>query len=465
MKIKPFSSTEGTQISKREYLDKVLARFGDTTKVNQAPENFAYTEILKHVCRCKKIFNASPKQVLEVRTSLNCLKCTAQIDRQTEVDGKKTGLRRKIEKKFKHLSILVWPKSGELKIRCACGRTFKEKPRALVKKKAKDALCGYCDNSLVLGTEISKNNWIKKLSASKKEGNLEALSILERLELGDRLEFPKSQPKIKIAKRTVKTHTLVKGRKGKVLLLTEEELSKNWKQAVALSMSCKAGIGFNSDSGFLYASPKILKDNIKTFEELLSVLQKNKLKEIVILGMDPGVTNHAWTALKVDRENFRIEILGSGMIKATIKSLIGNAAMPSKRYAAEIISLLEEFKITHIVAERYQTRGVKGSTIEFVNNMLGIVSSVSSWGSLDREVKYITAAQWKNEWNKYSDLEKFYTKTSCVVHQADATGIALYGAYSWFGFKPFLNIKSIEAKLSKDLSNADVLRNKGRVTK
>jgi hypothetical protein len=49
------------------------------------------------------------------------------------------------------------------------------------------------------------------------------------------------------------------------------------------------------------------------------------------------------------------------------------------------------------------------------------------------DVRYITAAQWKNRWNKVAPLDDFYRAVGVVPHQVDATSIALYGAAVWFG--------------------------------
>jgi hypothetical protein len=80
-------------------------------------------------------------------------------------------------------------------------------------------------------------------------------------------------------------------------------------------------------------------------------------------------------------------------------------------------------------------RGMKGSTIELVNCMLGAL--VARSGLKSQNVKLLPAAQWKNEFNRIYNLEEFYKSVNCVDHQADASLIGLYGAHVWYGVKPF----------------------------
>ena len=105
--------------------------------------------------------------------------------------------------------------------------------------------------------------------------------------------------------------------------------------------------------------------------------------------------------------------------------------------------------------ERFMARGMKGTTIELVNIMIGYLSAM--WKSRNkRSFKLLTAAQWKNEWNRRSDLKEFYKKASCEVHQVDAIGIGMYGGAFWFDAEPFKDIKLFEKELVKQIEIADV---------
>lgn len=173
------------------------------------------------------------------------------------------------------------------------------------------------------------------------------------------------------------------------------------------------------------------------------------LTNVTVLSLDPGVTNCAWAALKSDRDG-RVKLLGTGMIQNTVKEFTGDAVCESSsKFTREIQQLMEEFSVTHLIAERFMSRGMKGLTIELVNAMLGIL--INSWKGRLGTFKLITAAQWKNEWNRNSDLTAFYSMCACEVHQVDAIGIGLYGIDHWFNRKPFEHIRKLEKTLTKQI--------------
>jgi len=177
------------------------------------------------------------------------------------------------------------------------------------------------------------------------------------------------------------------------------------------------------------------------------------LTGVTVLSLDPGVTNCAWAVLESDRRG-RVKLLGTGMIQNTVKEFTGDGVRESSRkFIGEIQQLIEEFSVTHLIAERFMSRGMKGLTIELVNAMLGIL--LNSWKGRRGTFKLVTAAQWKNEWNRNSDLTTFYGMCNCEVHQVDAIGIGLYGIDHWFNRKPFEHIRKIE----KTLINQIRLRN------
>ena len=184
-------------------------------------------------------------------------------------------------------------------------------------------------------------------------------------------------------------------------------------------------------------------------------LRKHTLKKMRILSMDPGVTNFAWSVLEVSRP-FKVKLVATGMLEETLKDMTGNVKEKADLFLNAVKVLKEEYEIDHTIMERFMSRGMKGLTIELVNVMLGIM--LGSWKKKQRNFKLITAAQWKNEWNRRADLKEFYDKVSCTVHQADSIGIGLYGAAYWFDEEPFKDILKFEKSLLRQIKSTDLMK-------
>lgn len=183
-----------------------------------------------------------------------------------------------------------------------------------------------------------------------------------------------------------------------------------------------------------------------------------------ILGLDPGVTNHAWAILEYDLQPFRYKILAHGMVINTIKDLKGSEYDKGcAAYRRELRKVMKNFGADHSIAERFQSRGLKGTTVECVSIMLGVLSSVS------KENLLITASQWKNELNKITSLDLLYEEACCVPHQLDASLIALYGACKMNELKPFIKFNKnswlrnlVKTNQGKDLKKEKKKKNTKR---
>ena len=143
--------------------------------------------------------------------------------------------------------------------------------------------------------------------------------------------------------------------------------------------------------------------------------------------MDPGTNNYAYSVIRVKLNPFRYEILEHGMIKHRVKEMNGlGVGLDMKRFAGEIRKLKRKYNIDFAIAERFMTRGHGGTTIEAISAMLGIVGLI-----FGTECCFISAAVWKNAFNKLYDLKKVYTellKYGIENHRVDAVSIGLYGA-------------------------------------
>lgn len=153
---------------------------------------------------------------------------------------------------------------------------------------------------------------------------------------------------------------------------------------------------------------------------------------IRMLGLDPGTNNFAFSVVEGNGKKFNI--LEHGMIRNPFKGMKGDdVGQRGRKFVLEVREIVRYFKITHGTAERFQTRGPKGTTVEEVSVSLGLLWGV---GIKPNNLRFITAAQWKNEWNRRYDLKAFYATCGIVPHQVDATNIGLYGLDLLFNIKP-----------------------------
>jgi hypothetical protein len=118
--------------------------------------------------------------------------------------------------------------------------------------------------------------------------------------------------------------------------------------------------------------------------------------------------------------------------------------------------LNEEFGITHVIGERYQSRRMGGTTIESVNIMIGVTLAFCRQNSLP--CKFIPASQWKNEMSRNAiSLEEIYQGVKPVritPHAVDASSIGEYGAYHLVGLKPFTDTVNDSHRIRKFLRYA-----------
>lgn len=146
---------------------------------------------------------------------------------------------------------------------------------------------------------------------------------------------------------------------------------------------------------------------------------------LTFLGLDPGTNNFAYGVVQVKGDKYRI--LEHGMILHPLKELTGlDVGARSSKFRNEIQRIRRRHNAEFVTAERYMTRGHGGTTIEAISLMLGLVATV-----FKNNTCFVTAASWKNSWNKHYDLKEFYEELKpygIPTHRIDAVNIALYGA-------------------------------------
>lgn len=151
---------------------------------------------------------------------------------------------------------------------------------------------------------------------------------------------------------------------------------------------------------------------------------------ITILSLDPGSHNFAASVIKNNKTG--PVIVGTKMISSLLTD-VKKAQEQSELFRNEIVALYSKYKFSHIVAERYQTRGIKGKTVECINLMLGVLLNEF----YDLEITLLTAATWKNQYNRKNNLNDLYldlkdaeakkkTKDRKQIHELDCSLMGVY---------------------------------------
>lgn len=168
-----------------------------------------------------------------------------------------------------------------------------------------------------------------------------------------------------------------------------------------------------------------------------------------ILSMDPGSPSYGMTVLDValKGETLKVKIVGTGMMGSYIK----DPACPKQKRAFEAAMWsLEHFygPFDLVCAERFQSRGLKGKTIENINMMLGIM------GTVYRDVQLYTASTWKNAYNRIQSLDDTYQilkeKNAVIkkslrthhIHELDSSLMGQYCAAKHYGITPFTHLEN-----------------------
>jgi Holliday junction resolvasome RuvABC endonuclease subunit len=152
-------------------------------------------------------------------------------------------------------------------------------------------------------------------------------------------------------------------------------------------------------------------------------------KTIRTLSHDPGSTNYGWAVTEVTYTGRSVQfgVLATGMLKHRIVQLKDSDALTATRrkYLREITRVVDKYRPTALIAERFMTRGMKGTLIEYVAFMLGLLQFVTHTYGMN--YKLVPASQWKNEVTRWGvDLNDLYTWSKITPHQTDAVFMGLY---------------------------------------
>lgn len=197
------------------------------------------------------------------------------------------------------------------------------------------------------------------------------------------------------------------------------------------------------------------------------------MSSIKILSMDPGTTNYAWSVMRVGiiKGKFRIKLIASGILQNPIREPL-KVMEQAEAYEEEILSIEDTYgPFDAIIMERFQTRGLKGKTIESIGFMIGRMTACF-------DLTLYTAATWKNAFNRVNDLKDLYedlkdqeqpTKKSrrFTIHELDCTLMGIYHGCKHFDVVAFETLTKMKtmAKFLRVASSKTVnssVREKGK---
>lgn len=168
---------------------------------------------------------------------------------------------------------------------------------------------------------------------------------------------------------------------------------------------------------------------------------------IIAAGFDPGTRNFGVGVVKIYPNKNIVKLVEFASVKSTVTNLTNKTIYRKTKVRKEkkLVSLpftesyvsfynimsgfIRELKVTDVTLERFQTRGLKGKTIECVSMMNSAIALYCM--SVDVPVNLITAATWKNAVNRLNiDLLKVYELTKEVhgmtPHETDAIVMAIH---------------------------------------
>lgn len=145
-----------------------------------------------------------------------------------------------------------------------------------------------------------------------------------------------------------------------------------------------------------------------------------------ILACDPGTKNFGIACVGV--RDGKVDVIASAVLTHPMYELTADVMRQRELFSKEIRQWFKLYSPNLVIAERFQTRGNGGPTIETVSLMLGLL------GAFKRiPYKYVIAGQWKNAFNKRwangdkEFLKDLYKDCRTTPHQLDASLIGVYG--------------------------------------
>jgi len=150
----------------------------------------------------------------------------------------------------------------------------------------------------------------------------------------------------------------------------------------------------------------------------------NRKHDFRILACDPGTRNFGIACVGV--KDGRPDVIANALLTNPITQFTNGYLTQRRAYSMELRRWFKLYGPDLVIAERFQTRGNGGPTIELVSAMNALLGVID--GHLP--VKYIPASQWKVAFNRRwgeDELKSMYQDCLTTPHQLDASLIGVYG--------------------------------------
>jgi hypothetical protein len=171
-----------------------------------------------------------------------------------------------------------------------------------------------------------------------------------------------------------------------------------------------------------------------------------------ILACDPGTRNFGIACVGV--KDGKVDVIANALFTNPITQFTNGFLAQRRAFQHELRRWFRTYCPDLVIAERFQTRGNGGPTIELVSAMNALLGVIDP----DIPVKYIPASQWKVAFNRRwgdDELKSMYDDCLTTPHQLDASLIGVYGLeYAMqqeLKYKPETVIEMVEATSRMEL--------------
>lgn len=150
----------------------------------------------------------------------------------------------------------------------------------------------------------------------------------------------------------------------------------------------------------------------------------NRKHDYRILACDPGTRNFGIACVGVNGD--KVDVIANALLEFPITEFTSGFLGQRRAFSQELRRWFKLYDPDVVIAERFQTRGNGGPTIELVSAMNALLGVIDA----RLPVKYIPASQWKVAFNRRwgdAELKSMYADCLTTPHPLDASLIGVYG--------------------------------------
>lgn len=177
-----------------------------------------------------------------------------------------------------------------------------------------------------------------------------------------------------------------------------------------------------------------------------------------ILGLDPGKNNFGIAIVELPKRSLKPRVIANGILECPLDDIKKNFREGVSHFLVEVEQWVNEYQPSALIAERFQSRGLMGTTVEMVGIMLGAMCV----HFMDMPMKVITAAQWKVPLQRKTEkLDGVYKRCMTTPHQLDAVFQGCYGFKTGLGIEVEYDIDDL-IRQTESTSKEPLHRRKAR---